>query len=97
MVHSPERARDSEPLVEQRSYLSYLLRLWRVSCEDETASCASADLLHGTRNPAWRASLESPLTGERLGFGSLEDLYGFLCAEAGLGQPAAGDRGREPR
>ena len=43
-------------------YLSYLLRLWRV--QGEAA--------------AWRGSLESPHTGERLGFGSLDELFAFL-------------------
>jgi hypothetical protein len=33
-----------------------MLRLWRVETED---------------GPAWRASVESPHTGERVGFGSL--------------------------
>jgi len=30
---------------------------------------------------AWRASLEDPQTGERLGFGSLEKLLAFLRKE----------------
>jgi len=29
----------------------------------------------------WRASLESPGAGERQGFASLEDLFGFLRAQ----------------
>lgn len=48
---------------EQRDYLSYLLRLWRES--DGEA-------------PVWRASLKSSRTGEKVGFGSLEELCEFL-------------------
>jgi hypothetical protein len=47
----------------QRPYLSYLLRLW--PAEENGGS-------------PWRASLESPHTGERKGFASLEDLCAFL-------------------
>lgn len=53
---------------ESRSYLAYMLRLWRVEGEEE---------------PAWRASLESPHTGERLGFGSLAALVAFLEDKTG--------------
>jgi hypothetical protein len=52
---------------EQPEYLSYLLRLWRVSGEGEAV---------------WRASLESPHTGERHGFAGLTDLFTFLKQEA---------------
>lgn len=48
---------------EQPDYLSYLLRLWRVGRKEEAA---------------WRASLESPYTGERRGFANLADLFTFL-------------------
>lgn len=50
-----------------QQYLSYLLRLWR-SGKDERV--------------AWRASLESPLSGERRGFASLKDLFTFLEVQA---------------
>jgi hypothetical protein len=40
-----------------------MLRLWQVSHEGELT---------------WRASLESPHTGERRGFASLEALFAFL-------------------
>ncbi len=53
---------------EQPDYLSYLLRLWRVS-EEETS---------------WRASLESSHTGEREGFASLDDLFSFLREQTGI-------------
>jgi hypothetical protein len=47
----------------QQRYLSYLLRLWQTSDDGEQV---------------WRASLESPGTGERQGFASIEDLIVFL-------------------
>jgi len=40
----------------QPDYLSYLLRLWRVSNEG---------------NPVWRTLLQSAETGERVGFAGL--------------------------
>ena len=42
---------------------SFILRLWRVD-ESNTAD--------------WRASLEIPETGKRIGFASLEQLFAFL-------------------
>jgi hypothetical protein len=53
---------------EQRGYLAYMLRMWRVEAED---------------GPVWRASLESPHTSERAGFASLEALFAFLVEKAG--------------
>jgi len=53
---------------EQRDYLSYLLRLWRV--------CSAG-------KHVWRASLETPGTGERRGFARLKELFAFLEAETG--------------
>lgn len=47
----------------RRRYLSYLLRLWQ----------------EWDRLPAvWRASLEDPQTGERLGFSDIVQLFTFL-------------------
>ena len=43
--------------------LSFILRLWRVDASK------AAD---------WRASLEIPETGKRIGFASLEQLFAFL-------------------
>jgi hypothetical protein len=51
-------------------YLAYMLRLWRVE-DDET--------------PCWRASLETPHTGERRVFASLEALFVYLRAEMDAG------------
>jgi hypothetical protein len=50
----------------QQRYLSYLLRLWQTSEGGQQV---------------WRASLESPGTGRRLGFASLKDLMDFLYAQ----------------
>lgn len=53
---------------EKRRYISYLLRLWQVSTEGKLI---------------WRASLESPKTGERVGFTTLADLLAFLIDKTG--------------
>jgi hypothetical protein len=53
---------------EQPGYLAYMLRMWRVEAED---------------GPVWRASVESPHTGERRGFASLEVLFVFLVGKTG--------------
>lgn len=47
----------------QTPYYSYLLRLWPATERGQTV---------------WRASLENPHTGERLGFATLEQLVSFL-------------------
>jgi hypothetical protein len=56
---------------EQKHYRSFLLRLWQAGNDGE---------------PVWRASLESPLTGERLGFADLGEL--FACLEAQIKETA---------
>jgi hypothetical protein len=48
---------------ESNRYQAYLLRMWRAQS-------------HGQWQ--WRASLESPHTGERQTFASLEQLFAFL-------------------
>lgn len=45
-------------------YKAYLLRLWRGG--------------PGVAETQWRASLENSRTGERLGFGNLEQLFYYL-------------------
>jgi hypothetical protein len=55
-------------MVHKQRYLSYLLRLWQ----------------EGGGRAQWRASLESPQGGERLGFASLVDLFIFLEGVTGL-------------
>ena len=57
---------------EPRRYLAYMLRLWQVG---------------GGEEPTWWASLESPHTGERRGFPSLEALFAFLEDELGPAVP----------
>ena len=46
-----------------RRYMAYLVRLWQVNGEGQ---------------PAWRASIEDPHTGERRGFADLPGLFAFL-------------------
>jgi hypothetical protein len=46
-----------------QDYLAYMVRLWRIEDDDE---------------PVWRASIESPHTGERQVFADLESLIAFL-------------------
>jgi hypothetical protein len=53
--------------IAKQRYHSFLLRLWLVN-EQEGST--------------WRASLENPHTGERLGFASLERLFAFLQDQA---------------
>lgn len=52
----------------KEQYLSYLLRLWQVRIGNELV---------------WRASLERPHTGERLGFANLEKLFTYLRQQTG--------------
>ncbi len=57
-------------MVEERlEYLSYLLRLWPEGGEEKAV---------------WRASLESPHTGERVGFASLDELFDFLRQQTSM-------------
>lgn len=51
---------------ERGTYMSYLLRLWRI--EDR-------------RGETWRASLERPGTREREGFSDLDSLFDFIRAQ----------------
>ena len=53
---------------EQQRYFAYMLRLWQVSSDGE---------------PIWRASLESPHSGELRGFANLELLFAFLGEKTG--------------
>jgi len=48
---------------QQPRYLAYMLRLWEA---------------HTGGEQVWRASLESPHTGERHGFANLQVLFAFL-------------------
>ena len=68
---------------EQPDYLSYLLRLRRVS--GQQGSGASSEQV------AWRASLEDPHTGDLHNFASLEEAVDFLRAHMGLAEGIAAD------
>ena len=43
-------------------YLSYMLRLWR----------------EGKQGRRWLSSLQNPITGERIGFACMDELFEFL-------------------
>jgi hypothetical protein len=62
---------------EREPYLAYMLRLWLV---DE-------------KGPIWRASLESPHTGERHTFADPQKLLAFLEEKTGFRPQAAGEEG----
>jgi hypothetical protein len=69
---------------EQPTYLSYLIRLWRENDNERLQpsgptyrSTVEAACAQGGQN-VWRATVESSLTGERLGFATLDDLFSFL-------------------
>jgi hypothetical protein len=51
---------------EPDAYQTYLLRLWRARCQGRWQ---------------WRASIESPHTGERQWFATLEQMFLYLSEE----------------
>ena len=53
-------------------YQSYLLRLWREK---------------GRTSIQWRASLQDPHSGDRVGFAHLDELIAFLREQTGLAAP----------
>jgi hypothetical protein len=53
---------------EETHYLSYLLRLWRDSDVENV----------------WRASIESPHTGQCQGFAGLDELFAFLQQQTSI-------------
>ena len=55
---------------ERKVSVAYLLRLWRA---DHSRKDAAATI--------WHASLEQVDSGERIGFGNLDELFGFLNEE----------------
>lgn len=64
MVYWGQYLTESETMSNStRGYQAYLLRLW----QSDTAE-----------GPVWRASVESPHTGERRAFASLIQLFTFL-------------------
>ena len=68
-------------MVQKRRYLSYLLRLWQQGGGERPGGDAHRDA------PLWKASLERPQVGDRLGFASLADLFAFLENETGSSSP----------
>ena len=84
----------------QSEYLSFLLRLWRVS--DEESSYRDVDeAQQRSAITAWRASLQSAVDGERQGFASLEALFHFLqkqtSARPGVRPQRSDSEGTESR
>lgn len=65
-----------------RRYLAYMLRLWMAGNKD---------------TPTWRASLESPHTGERWGFTDLEALAAFLREQTEKLSSMEKDKGEEEK
>ena len=59
----------------QKDYVSYMLRMWRDRGDEKAGPSKEAP---------WRASLQSPRTGEMVGFASLDDLFDFLRGQAPL-------------
>jgi hypothetical protein len=74
-----------EPANRERRYLSYLLRLWREGAGEPP----------GGGPPQWRASLERPQGGDRLGFASLVDLFAYLAEETRSRPPGSQNREEE--
>jgi hypothetical protein len=66
---------------DDQAYQSYLLRLCRT---------------HSAGDPAWRASLENPLTAEVLRFAGLPGLFAFLLAQTGQVGPRDRPDGTAP-
>ncbi|MGD8462332.1 MAG: hypothetical protein PVI09_00565 [Anaerolineae bacterium] len=58
----------------QKDYVSYMLRMWRDRGDEKAGPSEEAP---------WRASLQSPRTGEMVGFASLDDLLDYLRARGG--------------
>ncbi len=56
------------PNDDRKDYLAYMVRLWRTEGDEE---------------PVWRASVESPHTGERHTFAKVELLIAFLREKTG--------------
>lgn len=74
--------RNGDETQDQPDYLSYLLRLWRVTIAGQIV---------------WRGSLECPHTGERLGFAGPDSLWDFLQTQMQCGSGEPRDRVGEGR
>ena len=64
---------------EPKEYLSYVLRLW---CE-------------GKQGGRWLSSLQNPITGERIGFACMDELFEFLRDKTRQGEPFHRDNDSE--
>jgi len=62
-------------------YLSYVLRLW---CE-------------GKQGGRWLSSLQNPITGERFGFATIDELFEFLRDKTRQGEMFNWDKDSEER
>jgi hypothetical protein len=62
--------------------MSYLLRLWQIKSEGKLV---------------WRASLQSPRTGKRTGFASLDSLFAFLRQQTSVTLDSDGDEDESVR
>jgi hypothetical protein len=72
---------------DRSAYHAYLLRLWQV----EAAPSGSGG------EPVWRASLEHPHTGERVGFAGLDDLIAYLRHQMDASASTDAEKRREGR
>ena len=66
-------------------YFSYLLRLWR---NGDPAGSQPTD----KEEAPWRASLQRPQNGRRIGFLSLEELFDYLRCETEGARGQDGER-----
>jgi hypothetical protein len=66
---------------EAQDYVAYLLRLWREK---------------GGESTRWRASLQDPHSGRRVGLASLEELFVCLRRETGDQLERNGENGERP-
>jgi hypothetical protein len=73
---------------EPNGYQTYILRLWRPRWQGEWQGAAA---LGGQ----WRASIESPRTGERHVFASLQQLFAYMSELCEWQVPGDGDAGRQ--
>ena len=62
--------------------------------DDEVLHQVDEALDHTESRPTWLASLESSLTGQRQGFGNLEDLFAFLRQRAGIASDPESEEAR---
>jgi len=68
--------------VQSNNKCSFILRLWQAE---------------QSNTPDWRASVENPETGKRIGFSSLEQLFAFLIdfTESNCALQSMGSKGME--